>query len=276
MFNVIIPAHNEADFIGATLEGLLAQDARAPQELRAIVAANGCTDKTAEIARSFSARFAARDWDLVVLDIPEGGKPGALNRADAKAAPGPRAYLDADVVCSPALIGLIARALDVPAPRYASGIFTIARPKSWASRHYARLWLKVPFMATGVPGAGLFAVNEAGRARWQEFPPIIADDLFVRLNFAPSERVRVKAPFTWVLAEGFGALVRVRRRWDTGNRQLMELRPELAANEEKAPVTPRDHLRLFTGQPVSYLVYVAVAVASKLSIYDRASWARGR
>lgn len=276
MFNVIIPAHNEADFIGATLEGLLAQDARAPEDLRVIVAANGCSDRTAEIARSFASSFASRGWDLVVLDIPEGGKPNALNRADARAGAGPRAYLDADVVCSPALLGLIARALDVPGPRYASGIFTIVRPKSWASRQYAQLWLKVPFMTTGVPGAGLFAVNEAGRARWQEFPPIIADDLFVRLNFAPSERVRVKAPFTWVLAEGFGALVRVRRRWDTGNRQLMDLRPDLAANEEKAPVSLRDHLRLFAGQPVSYIVYVAVAVASKLKVYDRASWARGR
>ncbi len=276
MFNVIVPAHNEAAFIGATLEGLLSQDGTAPDELRVIIAANGCSDETAMIARSFGARFVARGWELRVLDIPEGGKPGALNRADAEAGPGPRAYLDADVICSPPLLGLLARALETPEPRYASGIFTIAPPQSRTSRHYARLWLKVPFMTKGVPGCGLFAVNAAGRARWQAFPDIIADDLFVRLNFAPAERLRVDAPFSWVLAEGFGALVRVRRRWDTGNRQLMELRPELAANEEKAPVRFRDHLRLFTGQPVSYCVYVAVAVASKLRVYDRASWARGR
>lgn len=276
MFNVILPAHDEADFIGETLEGLLAQDASAPEEMRVIVAANGCSDRTAEIAHRFAAPFATRGWELIVLDIPEGGKPGALNRADAEAGPGPRAYLDADVVCSPTLVGLLARALDEAEPRYASGIFTITPPKSLISRLYARLWLKVPFMTTGVPGCGLFAVNEAGRARWQDFPDIIADDLFVRLNFAPSERIRVDAPFTWVLAEGFGALVRVRRRWDTGNRQLLELRPDLAVNEEKAPVRPADHLRLLAGQPLSYLVYVAVAVASRFSVYDRASWARGR
>lgn len=276
MFNIIIPAHDEAAFIAATLEGLLAQDETAPERVRAIVAANGCSDATAEIARSFLSRFEARGWELVVLDIPQGGKPGALNRADREAGEGPRVYLDADVICAPALMGQLASVLDTDTPRYASGTFTIAPPESWASRKYARLWLKVPFMATGVPGCGLFAMNEAGRARWQAFPDIIADDLFARLNFAPDERVRAEAPFSWVLADGFTALVRVRRRWDAGNRQLLAEFPELEANEEKAPVRPADHLRLFFGQPVSYCVYVAVAVASKLRVYDRASWARGR
>ncbi len=276
MFHVIIPAHNEAAFIGATLEGLLAQDASAPKDMRVIVAANGCTDRTVEIATTFAPRFEARGWDFVILDIPEGGKPGALNRADVEAVPGPRAYIDADVICSPALLGELAAILDVGVPRYASGRFTVAPPASWVSRHYVRLWLKLPFMSSGVPGCGLFATNAAGRARWEEFPPIIADDLFARLHFAPEERFQAKASFSWVLAEGFAALVRVRRRWDEGNRQLFEQFPELARNEAKAKLRLRDHARLFLGQPVSYGTYVAVAVASRLGFYDRGSWARGR
>ncbi|NDR57060.1 glycosyltransferase [Aliiruegeria sabulilitoris] len=276
MFNAIIPAHNEEAYIGPTLEGLLEQDGGAPKALRVIVAANGCSDRTAEIAASYAPRFEARGWEFVLLDIPEGGKTGALNRADAAAAPGPRAYIDADVICSPTLLGELATILDTEVPRYASGRFTVAPPSSWASRHYARLWLRLPFMASGVPGCGLFAMNEAGRARWAAFPPIIADDLFSRLNFAPDERFRAEAPFSWVLAEGFSALVRVRRRWDEGNRQLFEQFPDLSRNEEKAPVRLRDHVRLLLGQPVSYGVYVAVALASRTGIYDRGSWARGR
>lgn len=276
MFTIIIPAHDEQAYIGATLDGLLKQDGSAPDAVHVVVAANGCTDRTVAIARETDARFAARGWRLTVLDIPEGHKIGALNRADREADDGIRVYLDADVVCDPAMLGQLAEALSGPGPRYASGTFTIAPPKSWASRHYARLWLKVPFMTTGVPGCGLFAMNPAGRARWQDFPDVIADDLFVRLMFAPAERVKVQAPFSWVLAEGFPALVRVRRRWDAGNRQLMERYPELAANEEKAPVRLSDHLRLFLGQPVSYLVYTSVAVAVKLQGYDRGTWARGR
>ncbi len=276
MFNIIVPAHNEQTYIGATLSGLLAQDDQAPSALRVLVVANGCSDATASKARSFTERFAERGWDLRVLETPVGSKPVALNLGDAEAAPGPRVYLDADVVCAPSLLGKLAGILDSPEPRYASGIVTIPPPRSRISRYYARLLLKVPFMAIGVPGCGLYAMNPAGRARWGAFPDIIADDLFARHNFAPDERFRAEAEFSWVLAEGFSALVRVRRRWDMGNRQLIERFPDLAPNEAKVPVRPRDHLRLFLGQPVSYAVYTAVALASRLGKKDRGIWARGR
>lgn len=276
MFTVIIPAHDEADWIGATLAALLEQDATAPERLRTIVVANGCSDATANVARRYTEQFERRNWELCVLETPVPGKTGALNLAEADAGQGIRVYLDADVTCGPALLGALQRALAVGAPRYASGIFTIARPDSAISRHYARLWLKLPFMADGVPGCGLFAVNEAGRARWGDFPDIIADDIFVRLTFAPRERVRVEAPFAWRLPEGFAALVRVRRRWDSGVRQILERFPALAVNEDKRPLRPGDHLRLFLAQPVSYVVYVSVALASRTARYDRASWARGR
>ncbi|MDV7141165.1 glycosyltransferase [Tropicimonas sp. TH_r6] len=276
MFNIIVPAHNEQAYIGPTLSGLLAQDDCAPSGLRAIVVANGCRDATAKTARGFIERFTARGWELRVIETPIGNKPAALNLADAETAPGPRAYLDADVICSPTLLGKLAEILDSPEPRYASGIFTIAPPASRVSRLYARLWLKLPFMTSGVPGCGLFAMNPSGRARWDIFPDVIADDLYARHSFTPEERFRAEAEFSWVLAEGFAALVRVRRRWDMGNRQLRERFPELTANEAKVPMTPRDHLRLMLGQPASYAVYSAVALASRLGARDRVGWARGR
>jgi cellulose synthase/poly-beta-1,6-N-acetylglucosamine synthase-like glycosyltransferase len=46
---VLVPAHNEEDVLGATLDELLAQD-RKPD--RVIVVADNCTDRTIEIARS--------------------------------------------------------------------------------------------------------------------------------------------------------------------------------------------------------------------------------
>lgn len=46
----LIPAHNEEKLIGATIRSLLEQD-RKPD--RIIVIADNCTDKTAEVARSF-------------------------------------------------------------------------------------------------------------------------------------------------------------------------------------------------------------------------------
>ncbi|WP_106204805.1 glycosyltransferase [Aliiruegeria haliotis] len=276
MFTVIIPAHDEAAYIGRTLDALRAQDTNAPGAVHVIVAANGCRDKTAEIARSRIEVFTERGWHLSVVEIPEGRKTAAINAAEAIAQPGPRIFLDADVVCNPALLGQLMQALAPAQPLHATGRFQIKPPESAVSRAYARTWMRVPFMSAGTPSAGLFAVNAAGRARWGIFPDIIADDIFVRLQFAPRERVAVPAPYSWILAEGFGPLVRVRRRWDAGNRQLAVRYPELFRNEDTPPVRMKDHLQLFLAGPAGYLVYVAVSIAAHARRYDPDHWARGR
>ena len=56
--SLIIPASNEAHHIGPCLEGVLAQTG--PAALQVIVAANGCTDDTADRARAFAPRIEAR------------------------------------------------------------------------------------------------------------------------------------------------------------------------------------------------------------------------
>jgi len=68
---VLIPAHNEAASIGATLDSLRAQD-RAPN--RVIVVADNCTDATEDVARAHGAE----------VFVPVGNtqkKAGALNQA---------------------------------------------------------------------------------------------------------------------------------------------------------------------------------------------------
>lgn len=53
LFSLIVPAHNEAQTIVATLAALTAQDFSSPFEI--IVACNGCTDNTEKIAHEFAA-----------------------------------------------------------------------------------------------------------------------------------------------------------------------------------------------------------------------------
>ena len=48
MISVIVPAHNEENYLGATLDALRRQD---HGWFEVIVVANGCTDATAKIAR---------------------------------------------------------------------------------------------------------------------------------------------------------------------------------------------------------------------------------
>lgn len=279
MLSIIIPANNEQDFIGRCLGALLAQDLDPARTggVEVVVAANACTDATVAVAEAMAPDFAARGWELLVLDIPEPGKLNALNRADVTVRGDIRVYLDADVICSPALIGQLAGALRTPAPRYASGTLQVAPARSWVTRHFARVWINVPFMKTNVPGAGLFAVNAAGRARWGAFPAIISDDGFARLQFSPEERIKVPAPYSWPMIEGFRGLVKVRRRQDRGVQELEEKFPEIVGNESKPPLRPGDYLRLFIGQPVSFLVYVWVILAVRYGPRDQAAgWTRGR
>lgn len=271
--SVIIPASNEARLLPGCLEALLrSEEPHLPVE--AVVVSNGSRDGTAEVARRLAPAFAARGWGFQVLDLPRGGKPGALDAGDAAATGGLRAYLDADVTVSPPLLAGIARVLDRPEPAFASG-----RPRitgeGVASRLYARTWARVPFMATGVPGCGLFAVNAAGRARWGGWPPIIADDAFARLNFAPHERHLVPHPYGWPIAEGFRALVRVRRRQDRGVKELAERFPHLLAHESKAALGAGGLTRMALRDPLGFVAYAGVAAAVRLGRHD-GSWSRSR
>ena len=172
-----------------------------------------------------------------MLDLAQGGKPGALNAGDAVVQGDRRAYLDADVIVSPAVMAELVRALEAEAPRYAGASPRIPRARSAVTRAYARFWQRLPFAQSVAPGYGLFAVNTAGRTRWGDFPAIISDDTFVRLQFTPAERVQVPAPYDWPMIEGLAALTRVRRRQDAGVAEIDRLYPGLLAREGKPRLT---------------------------------------
>lgn len=276
--SILLPAHDEAAYIGPCLTALLGSDPL-PAGWRAevIVIANGCRDDTATRARGFADRAAARGWSLRVIELDSGGKLGALNRGDAAAQGGVRVYLDADVTVSPPLLGEIVQALDSSAARYASGQPRVAPARSSVTGAYARFWALLPFVRDDVPGFGLFAMNAAGRARWGDWPDIISDDTFARLHFAPSERVRVPAVYDWPMVEGFANLVRVRRRQNQGVAEIAARFPELLENDAKTPVPLRDLLGWLLRDPAGFAVYAAVALAVKSPLFrNRERWARGR
>lgn len=273
--SVLIPAHDEAAWLPACLDALLA-GTPPPSPAEVIVIANGCTDDTAAIARGYEGAAAARGWTLRVLDLAQGGKLNAWNAGEAAARGDVLIYLDADVRVSPDLVAQLARALEGPAPRYASGRPNVTTGADPVTRHYTRFWAATPFMTHGVPGFGVFAMNRAGRARWGDWPDIISDDTFARLNFSPAERLSVPATFDWPMIEGFAPLVRVRRRQDRGVAEIVARYPHLRANDDThdrgAPLWQRA-LR----DPLAFGVYIAVRLAGRLPVRrggDR--WARGR
>lgn len=274
VLSVIIPAHNEQDWIGGCLGSLLA-DPAPPGGGEVIVVANGCTDATVARAAEFADRARAGGWGWQILDLPGLGKPGALNAGDAAATGDMRLYLDADIRVEPGVIARIAAALATPEPRYASARPRIAPARSMVTRAYAAFWQELPFARSPAPGFGLFAVNAAGRARWGVYPQLISDDTFVRLLFRPEERIEVAGAYDWPMVEGFSALVRVRRRQDAGVQEIARLHPGLIANEGKPPPTPGALARLALRKPVGFVCYALVS----LGVRARASsgeWSRGR
>ncbi|WIM99558.1 glycosyltransferase [Actinoplanes oblitus] len=180
MTSVVIAAHNEAAVIGRCLDTLLA-DAR-PGEFDVTVAANGCTDDTVAVAAARGVR---------VLDLPEPGKPGALNAADAVASGFPRVYLDADVMVSTdGLRALAAAARDrTPAATARRELDLTGRPL--LVRAYFSVHRHLPALRTGLFGRGVIVLSEAGRARFTRFPDMVADDLFVDSLFTVDEKTQV-------------------------------------------------------------------------------------
>lgn len=223
---VLIPAHNEEPVLGRCLGALLA-DAH-PGEFRAIVVANGCTDRTAEVARS---------QGVEVLETPVGCKTTALNLGESVLGTDdfPRIYLDGDLVLTTATARAICRALDEPdllavAPTFH---FDLSR-SSWAVQSYYRVWETMPYFDAGRI-AGAYALSREGRARFGAFPKLTSDDGYVRLHFAPHERrtladhtVTVSAPRT------LRDLIRIKTRSKFGTAELRERHPELFVNEQAA------------------------------------------
>jgi glycosyltransferase involved in cell wall biosynthesis len=272
--SVIIPASNEAGWIAACLTALLTSDPTSTPK-QAIVVANGCRDDTAAVARGLAGLAQTHGWELIVIERTEGNKAGALNAGDAAANGDIRVYLDADVHVSPALMRQLIETLCVEAPVYASGTAVIPQPQSTLTRAYARFWQRLPFARSTAPGYGLFAVNAAGRRRWGEFPAIISDDTFVRLQFAPGERRQCAATYEWPMIEGFDALVRVRRRQDQGVQELNALIPELVASNSSRPPSLGEVMGAALRDPLGFAAYAAVALAVRTRKNGQA-WVRGR
>lgn len=273
--SVLIPAHDEAAHIGACLVAVFASaPLPAGWHGEVLVIANGCADDTAAQAR---ATDVAEGWTLRVLDLPEGGKLAALNAGDAAAGGDVLIYLDADVRVSADLIRQIIAALTQDGTEYASGSPQIPPARSATTRAYARFWMQLPFFRSGVPGFGVFAMTREGRARWGGWPDIIADDIFARLCFAPAERQRVAATYSWPMVEGFRNLVRVRRRQNTGVAEVAAKYPQLISNEDKSPVSGAILLRLLLADPIGFLIYGSVTLAVKTPLFASTTrWTRGR
>jgi hypothetical protein len=180
---IVIPAHNEGQVIGRLLGQLIT--VAAPGEFDIIVAANGCTDDTAEIAASFGACVR-------VLAIPVASKYEAIAAAGRAVRGFPLIYVDADVELGTRGVRALAAALRQPGVLAAAPERALALTgRRWPVRWYYDVWTRLPEVRSGLWGRGVIAVNEAGQRRIAALPPLLGDDLAASLLFAPHERAIV-------------------------------------------------------------------------------------
>ena len=89
----------------------------------------------------------------------------------------------------------------------------------------------MPSSKEGIGGSGVYALSEAGRARFQQFPNVIADDGFVRILFKPSERVSLDTVACTVFPpRQLKDLIAIKARSQFGNYQLASRYPTLWKN----------------------------------------------
>ena len=226
MTSVVIPAHNEESVIGRCLDALLDVDGSSPgdpdviSDLDVTVVANGCADATAVVAAS---RAGVR-----VLDLATASKAGALNAGDAVAVGFPRVYLDADVVVPRRALETLVAALGrdpdgagapwlAVVPRRA---FDLAGRPPLVRAYYA-INSRLPVFRDGLFGRGAIALSAAGRARFDTFPDLVADDLFLDSLFTGEEKATVASVASTVSTPTRSRdLVRRLARVRAGNLQL--------------------------------------------------------
>jgi hypothetical protein len=257
--SVIIPALNEATTIRRCLDALLI--GFAPGELDVVVSCNGCTDGTANIVRS--------SWPAVqVIEVTKASKPAALRAADQALSVFPRIYLDADVVLPATSARQLLEYLRTgPALAARPPISYDTTDADAMVRSYYRARSRLFSLKRSLWGGGAYAVSAAGRARYDAYPEIIADDLFADKWFSRSEiEIIGSEPSVITVPRRAGDLFRVLRRKYLGNVQIQDLPepPELTVQS-----TLRDLSAMVMSSPgaaVDAAVFLATVTAVRITL----------
>lgn len=257
--SVLIPAHNEAAVIGRCLANLF--DGIEPGDLEVAVVCNGCRDNTADTVRALGRSIA-------VIELDEGSKPAALRAGDRRLRTFPRLYLDADVV----LPGRTARR--VLGALAGQGVVAARPPFRYDTsrssplvRRYYRARARMPAVTHSIWGAGVYGLSAAGRARFGEYPNVVADDLFVDQHFKPGElEIIGDEPVVVVAPANIRGLLKVRRRVYRGAAENRALELVQGARSTTTS-TMRDIARIavsgFSGM-LDAVTYVLITVAARI------------
>jgi glycosyltransferase involved in cell wall biosynthesis len=266
MISIVVPAHNESSVIARTLRPWVSGPGS--EELSIVVVCNGCTDETAFIARQFGPTVR-------VIESEIASKIYALNIGDQNSPGFPRIYVDADIVITIDAIRALAGRLErgdvlAVAPTPDIDLTDCSRPV----RLYFSVRQRLPSSRQGIGGSGVYALSETGRRRFAQFPDVIADDTFIRLQFKPEERETLSSVKSTVFpARTIRQLIAVRTRAHAGTFELIRRFPELRANKDKT--NSRTLIGLFR-EPRLWPALVTYCYVNLVARYRAAARSRAR
>jgi glycosyltransferase involved in cell wall biosynthesis len=254
--SVVIPAHNEERVIGRCLSALT--DTVAPGELELIVVCNGCTDRTADVARRHAPT-------ATVVELEEPSKTSAIREGERHATAVPRLYLDADVMLPGSTAQALLSVLSAGAVAARPPMQYDTSSSSALVRSYYRARTELPSLGRHAWGAGVYGLSAEGRARFGEFPDVMADDFWIDGMLEPGELVVVDAaPGKIKVPTTAGTLLRILRRAQRGKRECVAA--GTPAPETESAVA-KDLVLMVKRRPKAVgdaLVYVAFALAARV------------
>jgi glycosyltransferase involved in cell wall biosynthesis len=262
MISVIIPAHNECTVIARSLSAITA--GAEPEQIVVIVVCNGCSDDTAAVAREFGPLVR-------VIETEIGSKIHALNLGDQAASTFPRIYVDADVVVTYGTIRALAARLEQ------GDVMAVApRPNinlngcSWFVRAFYEVRSRLPSAREGIGGSGVYGISSAGRRRFGQFPDVVSDDGFIRIQFKSQERETLSYVNSVVFApRKIGDLIRIRMRSYYGTMELERRFPEDWRNSGESNHRSLLHLLRLPSLWFKLLIYVYVNLAARYKALAR-------
>lgn len=151
LVSVLIPAKNDEQKIGKTLDCLLESD-YPKDKMEIIVITSGSTDRTSEVCKQYASKSPVR---LIDEPLQRKGKPAALNAGLAYAKGELIAIYDADTVVTPATL----RKLVTPFSQ--QGVFAVTGPIQVLNEGANKLTKGTSLENTYYSGAGLlFEIRE--------------------------------------------------------------------------------------------------------------------
>jgi glycosyltransferase involved in cell wall biosynthesis len=208
---IILPAYNESLVIGRTLATLKKLEKLTP--LQIIVACNGCSDSTAEIAKGFNVN---------VIEIEKAGKIGALNAACQMIQGDVVVFLDADLIIFPSDILDLINAINHTTCKLAIGTMQVdVTNSSILVKSFYKGWLFNPYFNNGKAG-GVYAMSTPLIVNLIPFPDITNDDEWIYRNVPCQWISHVKSCVFIALApRTMRNLLKVRMRVFRGNKELL-------------------------------------------------------